>query len=103
MNITQEVLFFPPIRFSTCCDALGCVLRLEAEDLGDTVVAGRHLDLEGHGRAARETVVLGEVDLLAGELLHLERPEEAGDGQEDLLLGKRDTRADTAAGKDGLI
>ena len=68
----------------------------ETENLGDAVVAGRHLDLERHGRAARETVVLGEVDGLLGQLLHVEGPEEAGDGEEDLLLGERDTGADTA-------
>lgn len=70
----------------------------EAEDIGDALVARGHLDTEGHGRTARETVVLLQIDRLLGQLLHVECPEEAGDSQEDLLLGERDTRANTATG-----
>ena len=70
---------------------------LEAEDFSDVLVAWRHFDAEGDWRAAREAVVLGEVDRLVGELLHVERPEEVGDCEEDLLLSERDARADAPA------
>lgn len=63
-------------------------------------MAGRHLDAEGHGRATGETVVLGQVDRLLGQLLHVECPQETRDGEEDFLLGQGDTRADTTASRD---
>ena len=87
-------------RHSTSLSASMGPLSFEAEDPVNALVAGSHLDAEGHGRAARETVVLREVDRLLGQLLHVEGPEEAGDGEEDLLLGERDTRADTATAQD---
>ena len=77
------------------CDDLG-VRGLQSEDLLDTVVARSHLDAEGHGRTARETIVLLQVDRLVGELFHVECPEQAGDSKENLLFGKRDSRADAA-------
>lgn len=68
----------------------------ETEDVSNTLMARRHGDAERHGRAARETVVLREVNRLVGELLHVEGPEETGDGEENLLLGEGNTRADAA-------
>ena len=54
-------------------------------------------DLEGHGRAPRQAIVLLEIDRLFRDLLHVESPQEAGDGEPDLALGDDHARADTAA------
>ena len=56
----------------------------------------RHLDAEGHRRTTGETIVLLKINGLVGQFLHIEGPEEAGDGEEDLLFGKRDSGADAA-------
>jgi len=59
-------------------------------------VAGDHLDAEGNGGAARETIVLLEIDGFVWDLLHLEGPEHARDGEPHLALSDPHTRADTA-------
>lgn len=66
-----------------------------ADYLRHMAVAGSHGDAEGYGRAAGETVVLFQVDGLVGELLHVEGPEQTSDSQENLLLCKRNTGANT--------
>lgn len=85
------------VGLPTGCQRCDTEVGLHAEDLLDAAVAGGHGDTEGHGRAARETIVLLQVDRLVGELLHVEGPQETSNGEEDLLLGERDTRADTTA------
>ena len=72
------------------------------EHLDDLVVARSDPDPEGHRRSTRLAVVLPEVDRLAGDLAHVERPEHARDGEPDLALGD-DLPGAYAAAVDGAV
>lgn len=54
-------------------------------------------DSERHRRAAREPIVFAQVDRLAGDFVHVEGPQHAGDGEPDLALGDDHAGADAAA------
>jgi hypothetical protein len=83
---------------SLCLQLVNAIVStIHIENLGDLLVTRFEENFERNGRTPREAIVFLQIDRLAGQLMHVKRPEHVRNRQPDLAFGDNHSRADPTA------